>query len=333
MGRLIADRDHIAAQNEIRERLGGYEAMLAPSKVTSRMKGQENILGYAIGARECEGKPTGDLALKVFVRKKVPRERIEANARVPREVAGIATDVEEIKPVKALSGGLSNGLPTPCAVSIANQNGIEVGTLGFLIETGGAECLISCNHVIANLNVCNVGDTINLLDQGAGTSVPVAKLKSWGIISFGNTPNVVDVAVADVINQSVLHQLLGMPLQTPARQAAVFDNVRKSGFKTRVTFAYVDSVNAEIPVEMKGVVNGNVVKKIALFQKQIRVRTMGTPPFCDSGDSGSVVTIVGSDQPVGMLFAGNESSGYFVNPITALINTMLITDIFALAQA
>ena len=325
-GRLVPEDGHYAAQKELRERLGGYAAMLAPPKPTSRIKTQSNLMGLAIGARERGGRLTGELSIKVFVRKKVPVSRIARDALVPPEINGYPTDVEEIQDARALSSGSIAPLPIPCGEPIANVNGVEEGTLGCLVGTDGKNCIMSCNHVIANLNVANVGDSIVFHDPQTGALIPIATLWKWAdlVLDDPTAANVLDVAVAELLPGAVSPQLLGLPLAFPPRDAAVFDNVRKSGAATGVSLGLIDAVNLELPVILRGRVGGATVERTAIFGEQIRIRGVGQP-FCDDGDSGSVILLVGTNQPVGLLFAGLPNGDCFANPIGLIVNTMQLT--------
>jgi hypothetical protein len=333
-GRLIPEKGHYAAQEDLKKILGGHRAMLADPELTRRRKGPHNLMGLAVGARECNGHLTGELAIKVFVRKKVARSRVEAAALVPPRINGYPTDVEEIGEIRALSAGAGGPLPIPCGEPIANERGVEEGTLGCLVVTDGQQCLLSCNHVIANLNDAEVGDTVLFHDSQTGARLPIAQLLKWSTLELDNESmvNMVDAAVARLLPDSVSHKLLKIPLASPPRDAAVFDNVTKYGCTTGVTLGIVDCVNAEIPVTFEGRIGDVTVDRTGLFEGQVRIRSMGAP-FCDSGDSGSMVLLVGTNQPVGLLFAGDVSQGFFANPIRAVVNTLRITGLPALSPA
>jgi len=329
-GRLIPKKGHYDAQRELREQLGGYEAMLAPPQANSRIKGQNNLMGLAVGAKESGGCLTGDLAITVFVRKKAPKSRVNAAALVPPEINGYPTDVQEIGIVRAFSVG-SSPLPIPCGEPIASSVLIEQGTLGGLVTTDGKQCLISCNHVIANLNIADPGDSVVFIAPD-GSLVPIATLYKWGILELDDASNVnvVDVAVAELIPGAVSPDLLGLALDSPSREAAPFDHVRKSG-AFGVTLGLVQSVNAEIPVTMRGRVGGTTVNPTAIFVNQLFIKSV-SQPFCVDGDSGSMIVLVDTNEPAGLLFAGLENGDCFANHISDIISTMQLTDVLSLSS-
>ena len=52
-----------------------------------------NVHSVGIGGRERAGKPTGEVVLKVFVRQKLPSDRLDPGALIPESFEGIPTDV------------------------------------------------------------------------------------------------------------------------------------------------------------------------------------------------------------------------------------------------
>ena len=52
-----------------------------------------NVHSVGIGGRERAGKPTGEVVLKVFVRQKLPTDRLDPSALIPESFEGIPTDV------------------------------------------------------------------------------------------------------------------------------------------------------------------------------------------------------------------------------------------------
>ncbi len=60
---------------------------------------------------------------------------------------------------------------------------------------------------------------------------------------------------------------------------------------------------------------------IAIFNNQIIIRPIGSGPFGQGGDSGSVIVSVGTRQPVGLLFAGSTTHT-IANPIASVISEL-----------
>lgn len=61
-----------------------------------------NVIGLGVGIKETNGVSAGRLALKVYVRKKIPKEKLLKEQFVPKRIEGVETDVEETGRLKAL---------------------------------------------------------------------------------------------------------------------------------------------------------------------------------------------------------------------------------------
>jgi hypothetical protein len=60
-----------------------------------------NVVGVGVGIRRRQGKPTGEVALVVMVRRKVPPERLAPEDLVPGEIDGVPVDVQEVGEIAA----------------------------------------------------------------------------------------------------------------------------------------------------------------------------------------------------------------------------------------
>src|SRR6516164_2877509 len=94
---ILPHADWKQARDELERKLGGHRARItAFAAAKPDIAGRENILGFAVGLRYSAKSLTGQLAVKVFVREKLPMEHVSPVARVPTKVAGFDTDVEAI---------------------------------------------------------------------------------------------------------------------------------------------------------------------------------------------------------------------------------------------
>src|SRR5262249_29855536 len=76
--------DFFKARDELERRMGSFRAITSAFAVTtSYSAGKENILGFGVGLRSASGNLTDELAVKVFVRDKLPLARITSAAQVP----------------------------------------------------------------------------------------------------------------------------------------------------------------------------------------------------------------------------------------------------------
>ena len=70
-------------------------------KYRQALLGLPNVVGVGVGPKVVGGQLTEVLAIKVYVRSKVPEDRLAENERVPKEIEGVPTDVEEQAPLRA----------------------------------------------------------------------------------------------------------------------------------------------------------------------------------------------------------------------------------------
>ncbi len=120
--------------------------------------GYENVVGVGIGERLSKGRPTGVLAVTVYVVRKAPLDDIEDSARVPAGYEGVPTDVVESGEFLAYTER-GRFRPAPRGVSLAHHQD-TAGTLGFVGSRQGELVVVSNNHVLARENEARRGDAI-----------------------------------------------------------------------------------------------------------------------------------------------------------------------------
>ncbi|MBI4455704.1 MAG: hypothetical protein HY644_07380 [Acidobacteria bacterium] len=194
------------------------------------------------------------------------------------------------------------------------------GTLGALVQIGGAQYILSNTHVFAgdmvsggNNRVSTAGDGINqpgLVDV-ACADIPadyVANLSQWAPL---NSNANVDAAIAQVISGAVSTDgailEIGTIGSTPVG-AFPGQAVKKSGRTTGLTRSTVDSVGATVSVQYTDECAGNTF--IKTFTGQILVKNRGNR-FLNGGDSGSLMVedVASNPGPVGLLYAGSSVVG------------------------
>jgi hypothetical protein len=214
---------------------------------------------------------------------------------------------------------------------------VTAGTIGAFVTRGGKRCLLSNNHVLANEDLANPGDTI--IQRGAfdggkpasdaiGTLLTAVRLKPGGA-------NFVDAAVAEIdedidfdINR--LRELIGGADRRLAGLGPEFLDegqvVHKVGRTTgpttgRVTAFDIDNVVVNYDI-------GNL-----RFDSQIEIEGTEDKAFSDGGDSGSLI-VNGDMLAVALLFAGGDSGGSnglgltYANPIHRVLKDLKATLLF-----
>lgn len=265
-----------------------------------------NVVGVGYGAKMVDRLPTSDVAVRVYVRHKLPRGELSVESLVPETIAGLPTDVIAVGDVVAYR-------PVKCGGSIGHFN-ITAGTLGCLLEVEGDESryILSNNHVLADVNRASIGDHILEPGPADGGTVPIAELSDFEPIELDGPANLMDAAIARVLDPAdVLSEIevIG-PVQNPPIQAALYQSVRKHGRTTKHTVGVVIDLSADIWVRV-------LPQALAWFEDQLVVIGAGGD-FSQPGDSGSLVVEGVVRAPIGLLFAGGRDHT-FVNPIDRIL--------------
>jgi hypothetical protein len=158
----------------------------------------ENIVGVAIGERSVSGRPTGELAVKVYVVTKAAPENVDANALIPSGYDGVRTDVVETGEFVAHSNR-GRFRPSPSGVSLAHYAD-TAGTFGFVAERHGSLFIVSNNHVLARENDAAIGDPIlqpGPADGGDPASDTIGSLAEFFPLDFAGGRTIIDAALAE----------------------------------------------------------------------------------------------------------------------------------------
>jgi hypothetical protein len=127
-------------KNEVLQHLLGRDAPSHPLALSrtrqapTKSKGQwfrrGNLIGTGFGAKESQGAFTGALAVRVYIKRKIPHGRLSPGDHVPAIVHGVATDVI----VMGTSG--FHGRPMSFGGQRSHTQG-EMGSLGCLVTKRG----------------------------------------------------------------------------------------------------------------------------------------------------------------------------------------------------
>lgn len=276
-----------------------FEALSAKSGTKSY--GFENIVGVGISEKMSWNRLTGQDAITVYVVAKVSKNKIQKSALVPEKINGIPTDVVETGEINALAY-TGRYRPAPGGVSVGHYQ-ISAGTLGCLVQKNGQTFILSNNHVLANSNAASINDPIlqpGSFDGGNTSNSIVGRLSEFIPIQFGDTPNLVDCAIAKASSPIVTSKNIDFgKINSSPVVASRFMLVKKSGRTTQLTRGMITDVNATIRV-------GYGTSGKALFQDQIMITSIPLLPFSQGGDSGSLILTNSDNKPVGLLFAGSN---------------------------
>jgi hypothetical protein len=219
--------------------------------------------------------------------------------------------------------------PRPIALGVSggNLNSIgrgycSTGTLGSLVEIGSSQYILSNSHVIATQNASQVVIQPGLVDSFPTCFAGLGQEVAEGVNFIGispATPNVIDAAVAKVIDGDVDSSGRILNIGKIAAGGAIPPTlnllVEKMGRTTCLRRGLITALDVTINVEYPRCCN-LPFKGIATFTRQIEIQP-GT--FSASGDSGSLVVTQGScPGAVGLLFAGSPNAT-FANPMHAVL--------------
>ena len=250
--------------------------------------------------------------------------RALGDMRLPAESGGppaTATTGEETDPKRSFPR------PVPIGVS-TGQVDVTAGTIAARVVSGGDVFALSNNHVYANRNAANLGDHIlqpGTVDGGVNPDDAIGKLHDFEPIRFcapfPTCPeNRIDAAIAATTTEQLGNSTPPNGYGTPRSKTAsarLGMAVQKYGRTTGHTTGKITGINATMNVGFR---DGT-----ARFVGQIMISGNG---FSGPGDSGSLIVAGGngasSRQPVGLLFAGSQSST-LANPIDAVLKRFDVT--------
>lgn len=240
-----------------------------------------------------------------------------ANA-VPSAFIGVKTEI-------VITPGFEAAVQ--CGVSVGHQN-VTAGTLGCLVQDAARRhrYILSNNHVLADCNNAAFGDPIlqpGSSDGGTVSANTIAKLTDFEALDINN-PNFIDAAIAELYDiNSVTPDIIQIGFPAAATvPASVNLNVHKHGRTTGYTTGVIRGVNVDTYV------NYNSLGRL-WFENQIEIgsatnTTNTSQPFGQPGDSGSLILENPDNNPVGLLFAGDDLEITLANPIDDVLNRLRV---------
>jgi hypothetical protein len=299
---------------------------------TAELMGVAGVVGTATSMDA-----NGDLAIMVMT------ERALGAGRLPKDVDGVPVFEEVTGKIVAMAVADHRVKQAP-PIAMGTSGGWRYdlangyccgGTLGSLVNKGGAKYVLSNYHVLegdivngGNGRRAVAGDPVvqpGLIDIScnAATGQNVATLSGIKSLPSSN----VDCAIAQVTTGMV--QTNGSILEVgtisaTTQAAAVGQAVKKSGRTTGLTRSSVTGLNATVSVAYENECAGGAAFT-KTFTGQIVVRNKGSR-FLNSGDSGSLMVqdVATNARAVGLLFAGSSSTA-IANPIGQVLSFLNAT--------
>ncbi len=310
---LTAPRDQVVPTQELLA-----PALDVQERHTDHLMADPDVVGTGVGLNVA-----GDPVIKIYTR----RPGVEG---LPQTLDGVPVAVEVTGMFVARSDPTARfPRPVPIGVSTGHPD-ITAGTIGARVTDGTNVFALSNNHVYANSNDANIGDSAlqpGPYDGGQDPEDKIGELYDFEPIAFDGSDNTIDAAIAisstSELDVATPEDGYGTPSATTT-SASVDMQVQKFGRTTGLTHGKVSEVSVTVDVcyECAGPFCFNC-KKLARFVDQIAI----TPgDFSGGGDSGSLIVTDNNNNnnPSGLLFAGSDTRT-LANPIDAVLNRFNVT--------
>jgi hypothetical protein len=285
------------------------DAIAAQERHAEALSRNPGVIGTAVGFL-----PNGRVGVRIFVtRPDIPNlPAVLDNVPTAREVTGMLV---------AFSDPTTRARPAPLGYSVGHP-AITAGTIGARVVDGqGNTYILSNNHVLANSNGAQVGDATYQPGpfDGGTASDQIGTLFAFQPIDFTGGLNTMDAAIAsvspaDVTTATPADDGYGAPSSViwgDGDADGFFDDeaallglpVQKYGRTTGYTSGQITGINAQLTICYEVLYIFCV--KPATFVDQLIIEPGG---FSGGGDSGSLIVLSdGSNSPVALLFAGNDT--------------------------
>jgi len=277
----------------------------AQQRHTERLMAIKGVVGTAAGS---------DAVIVLTMRPDVAK-------KLPKDLDGVPVTVKVSGKIRALvvrTGRFDR--PVPIGVSTGNKGECSAGTIGCRVTDGTKVYALSNNHVFALENAAPLGSKIlqpGLFDTNCSfdENNVIGTLHDFEPLGFSpKIKNKMDAAIAlcspQTLGEATPSDGYGAPDPTVVA-AELNQQVMKYGRTTGQTLGQVTGVNAMIRVSYGS--------RKARFVNQIIVESAGA--FILPGDSGSLLVTGSGKNPVGLLFAGNQTGTFAVaSPIQPILD-------------
>lgn len=316
---------------------------------------KSHIVGVGVGYKETANVITDQTSLLVLVREKRPLKELTKRERIPEQIDGIETDVLPVGRVVAYSVRPERIRPVLAGSSIGHVE-VSCGTLGAMVRDAetGESLILSCNHILADVNQAEIGDPI--LQPGAAhggeqTKDTIGRLKRFVPLRFAADANtsgspsdcwfarlfagLVNAAagftgsgtrLAPVQTKPV--NLIDAALASPADASLFHSGILDIGLISGIVHLQVgDKVKKSgCRTQLtRGVVRSVDTEVFVEYSGQTAFfdHQVFTTPMAMGGDSGSLL-VDEQNRAAGLVFGGSRLAT-FVNPIYTVIRELNIT--------
>lgn len=306
-------------------------------RVAERLLALDGVHAVAVGGKTVDGRPTGELAIRIFTVHKRPLEEIPEDQRIPPEIEGVPTDVveEPIPTIKQVAGidptkqNLDTGEHRPIigGSQIVREGRGGEGTLGCLCRVIGdpkTVIALTCHHVIYK-KCSDIPDGEEVGQPTSKDSCSECCSDIFGTVLDSQCDPDVDITliklkpetkwVAEVLEMSFI---TGTHTITDVEAAPHTYQVRKRGRSSKLSGGHVTDVDQTGTINNHdGTVHRSYTGATRIEANPDPANPGATTGFSLAGDSGAAV-VNDSDEIVGILFGGGVSID-FMTPIEDVI--------------
>jgi hypothetical protein len=219
----------------------------------------KNTQGLGIAERITAGRKLDELALKVYVEKKLPKSQcdyvVPKRIKVPGSGAAYRSRLMSRRLVGLSLRRRLAAFGQRCGLGRLE---VQVGTFGCLARKWSQPdnlYVLSNSHVLANQGICKVGDVViqaGRYDSGVEPGDVICELAEWILFDFDpeGYPNLVDAAIAQVRKPGEITaavRLIGIPTgySLYVRRGM---NVYKSGRTTDYTVGEIRDIDYRLQI-------------------------------------------------------------------------------------
>ncbi|KEI01034.1 trypsin-like serine protease [Clostridium botulinum] len=276
-----------------------------------------NVVGVGLGYKTTNGFCTCEKCIKVFVKCKIPSNRLSNENLIPQFYKGIKTDITSTGIIKS-SAFTARIRPVLGGYSVGPIRVKKNGSAGCLVHHGTDYYLLSANHVLAGGNTVPLGTTIvqpGVDDGGIASRDAIGKLSKFIPLNYitptAQPENFVDCAIAKLSRKSILSPFIAIIGKLKGTHPPVLEShVQKSGRTSELTLGQITSIRCTIKV--------NFESGQCLFKNQILATKMS-----EAGDSGSIL-VDSNNFAIGLLVGSSTCNSIF-NPIDTVLHSLNVS--------